>query len=414
MSAMQGDSGSLQSNFAWTFAGNVVYAAGQWAILSLFAKLGSREMLGQYALAGAITSPVVMLSHLNLRAVLATDTAGKHPFGDYMAVRLAATTAGLAVVAFLAWSTAGAAPLAGVIFAVGAAQSAENISDIYYGAMQRRECMDWIARSMMVRAVVSVAALGVVLAVTRSILPAAIALVAGRVAVLLIYDRRRGSAGECRARSGRTGVLAVARAALPLGMVLMLASFNTNLPRYAIEHRLGTPALGAFAAAASFMTTGNTVVNALGQTVTPRLARYFAERSLGRFLRLASQVVLMALALGVAGVAAAMLAGAPVLRILYSPEYAGLAPLLVQVMVAAIPVYGAGVLGYVVTSARAFDAQLPLFCAAAASCGLAAWLLVPRFGLAGAPMALALSACVQIAGEIAILARTIRRLEPVH
>jgi hypothetical protein len=38
---------SLRSSFAWTFAGNGIYAAGQWAILSLFAKLGSDEMLGE-------------------------------------------------------------------------------------------------------------------------------------------------------------------------------------------------------------------------------------------------------------------------------------------------------------------------------------------------------------------------------
>src|ERR1700716_121612 len=82
---------SLRSNFSWTFAGNATYAAGQWAILSLLAKLGSSEMLGQYALAVALTAPVVMLSHLNLRAVLATDVAQKYPFQDYLAVRLFAT-----------------------------------------------------------------------------------------------------------------------------------------------------------------------------------------------------------------------------------------------------------------------------------------------------------------------------------
>src|SRR5438270_6565675 len=83
---------SLRSNFTWTFAGNTIYAAGQWAILSLLAKLGSSEMLGQYALAIALTAPVVMFSHLNLRAVIATDVAQKHPFQDYLAVRLIATT----------------------------------------------------------------------------------------------------------------------------------------------------------------------------------------------------------------------------------------------------------------------------------------------------------------------------------
>ena len=41
------------------------------------------------------------------------------------------------------------------------------------------------------------------------------------------------------------------------------------------------------------------------------------------------------------------------------------------VMAAAIPSYIAGTMGYVITSVRAFDAQLPLFCAVAAACGAA-------------------------------------------
>jgi O-antigen/teichoic acid export membrane protein len=403
---------SLRSGFAWTLAGNGVYAAGQWAILSLFAKLGSSEMLGEYALAIAITSPVVMLSHLNLRAVLATDIAQKHPFGDYLAVRLVATAMGLAVIAILGFATGRSTSMAIVILAAGIAQSAENVSDIYYGAMQRRERMDSIAQSMMARAAVSAAALGIVLAATRGIVPAMLALAGARLAVLLLYDRPVGSRSELLARSGPGAQFAIVRAALPLGIVLMLASLNTNLPRYAIERRLGMPALGAFAAAASFMTAGNTVTNALGQSATPRLARYFAERNRARFLRLALQLVVLALALGAAGVVVAAIAGAPILRILYRAEYAQNAPLLTQVMAAAIPAYAAGILGYVITSARAFDAQLPLFCLVAASCGLASWLLIPRFGLAGAPMALAAAACVQIGGECAILARAFHRLEP--
>ena len=93
---------SLRSSFAWTLAGNAVYGAGQWAMLSLFAKLGGSRMLGQYALAVAVTTPAAMLSHLNLRAVLATDMERRHPFGDYLAVRVFASGLGLAAIVAIA------------------------------------------------------------------------------------------------------------------------------------------------------------------------------------------------------------------------------------------------------------------------------------------------------------------------
>ena len=69
-----------------------MFAASQWTLLILIAKLGNSVMLGQYALALAIVTPVMQFSHLNLRAVLATDAGETHPFGDYLAVRLGVTT----------------------------------------------------------------------------------------------------------------------------------------------------------------------------------------------------------------------------------------------------------------------------------------------------------------------------------
>ncbi len=399
---------SLRSNFVWTFVGNGVYAAGQWGLLSLLAKLGGSEMLGQYALAIAITAPVAMLSHLNLRAVIATDVTARHPFGDYLAVRLGATALGLAAIAILAAVASPSRAMMPVVLAVGVAQSAENVSDAFYGAFQRHERMGRIALSMMGRAAISVAALGVALWTTGSILAASAALAAARIASLLLFDIRTG---EPAARTTRAEQLAILRTAMPLGLVLMLVTLNANLPRYVIEQKLGMRELGAFAGVASFLTAGNTVVNALGQSATPRLARLFASGNRRGFRQLTLRLTVLSAALGAAGVAGALLLGAPLLRILYRPEFGQYAGLLAAVMAAAIPAYIAGTLGYVITSVRAFDAQLPLSCAVAAACAAASWLLVPSMGLMGAPAALAIAACVQVAGELAILARAFRRAE---
>jgi hypothetical protein len=239
---------SLRSSFAWTLAGNGLYAAGQWAILSLIAKLGGREMLGQYALAVALITPLVMLSHLNLRAVLATDVAGRRPFGDYLAVRLGVSALSLVGIAILALVSGRSGPLAAVILVTGLAQSSETVSDIYYGAMQRRDRMELIARSMMARAVVSVGAFGLALYLLHDLVWALAALAAGRLVLLLAYDRPMGAAGENLARSSPGAEVSILRTAVPLGVMLLLVSLNTNLPRYAIERFLGVGELGAFAA----------------------------------------------------------------------------------------------------------------------------------------------------------------------
>jgi O-antigen/teichoic acid export membrane protein len=402
---------SIQRNFAAVFAGNAVFAAAQWASLSLVARLGGGEMLGQYALAVAIVSPVALFAHLNLRAVLATDIQRAHPFGDYMAVRMGTTAAGLAVILGLALLSGHGWPVAPAIVLAGVVLSADHFSDICYGALQRRERMDQVARSTVARGALALAAMGAALWITHSLLWALAAQAAARIGVFLIYDRPAAAVHESPHRSGFAAQAAILRAALPLGVVLMLLTLSGNLPRYAIERHMGTVALGVFAAVASFQTIGASVINPLGQTMTPRLARAFSQGNAPLFLRLAARLTGAACLLGAAGVAVALTAGRLALGVAYGPAFANYGGLLVWMMAAGILGYAGSALGYVITAARAFDSQAPLFLAVALVSAAASWVLVPKLGLEGAALALALAWLAQIAGELLILRRALRRGE---
>ncbi|MEO8592722.1 MAG: lipopolysaccharide biosynthesis protein [Candidatus Solibacter sp.] len=399
---------SLGANFASTLASNVVFAASQWAILILISKLGSSEMLGTYAYSLAAVTPVAMFSHLNLRSILATDVTRRHPFGDYLAVRLATTAAGLAAIGVLALALGGGWERAAITLALGAALSADNVSDVYFGLLQRRERMDLVAYSVAARGLLSVLGLGATLWITGSLWRAVVAMALVRIVVLLAYDVPVGSAGESLTRTTVRAQAGILWTAAPLGAVLMLISLTANLPRYAIEQKFGASALGEFAAVASLMTVGATAVNALGQAATPRLARYRSAGERGGFQRLAWQLVGMALLLGAAGIVGSVLLGPWLLGWIYRPAFAKDAGLLVWIMAAGTASYAASALGYVVTSTRAFAPQAPLHVLAAATAGLASWVLVPRLGLPGGALALACASLVQIAGGVLILRRALR------
>lgn len=389
----------------------MVFAASQWAILSLVAKLGDSVMLGRYALALAVATPIAMFSHLNLRSVLVGDVERRHPFGDYLAVRLATTMLALAAGALAASASGYLQPVPAAIVLLSVALGADQLSDILYGLMQRRERMDQVAYSMAGRGVLSAAALGAALWLTHSLVAALAALVAVRMAVLVAYDLPVARA-HCEPRwTGWKGQSAILRQAVPLGLVLMLVSLTANLPRYAIEQRFGPAELGVFSAVASFLTIGATAANALGQSAMPRLARFHGARDARRFRALVWKLAAVAGLLGVSGVAAALVVGRLVLGLVYRPAYASYSGLLVWVMCAGICCYLAIMLGYVITSARVYAWQAPLLVLVAACSAVGSWLLVPRLGLNGAVFSLALAWLAQIAGEALMLRRVLARME---
>jgi O-antigen/teichoic acid export membrane protein len=190
--------------------------------------------------------------------------------------------------------------------------------------------------------------------------------------------------------------------AWPLGVVTLLVSLGANIPRYFIQQDLGEAALGYFAASAYVLAAGNTVMAAMGQSASPRLARYFhSDRP--AYSRLLKNMVLLGAVLGAAGIALALLFGRVFLSLLYRPEYAKYTSLFTCVMVVAAVGNVSSMLGYGMTAARMFRVQVPLSFFAVAIVTFACWILIPRSGLMGAAYAILMGAvfsCVASAGLI--------------
>ena len=133
---------SLRRNFSWTFIGNAVYAASQWGMLVVLAKLGSPEMVGQFTLGLAVTAPIVMLTNLQLDIVQATDAKKQYAFSDYLGLRLIGTTIALVAIAMVTLWTGYSLQTSLVILLVGLAKAFESVSDIFHGLIQQHERID--------------------------------------------------------------------------------------------------------------------------------------------------------------------------------------------------------------------------------------------------------------------------------
>jgi len=398
---------SLTSNFSWTLAGNVVYAACQWGMLTVLAKLGSPEMVGQFALAFAVTAPIMLLSNLKLRAVQATDIQEEYAFGSYLALRLVTVPIALiitfAIVVFRYDSVLGL-----VIMLVAIAKGVESVSDILFGLLQRQECMNRIALSQMAKGTLALGAFALVVSTTGILAAGVGAIIAAWLAILTLVDIPAaaavlGTAPHTSPHDGRErlsmlrpnwslsalGTLAVRT--LPLGLTVMVGSLTTNVPQYFIEHFNGTYDLGLYAAMFYPITAGALVINALGQSATPRLARYHASGSIQQFKRLVAKLVGIGLLVGLGGLAIVIPFGTEVLTTLYGPEYAARQDAFKWLVLAAAVGFAYVFLGTAVTSMRRFRIQLPIHLGSLVILTIMCAVLVPDHGPKGAAWSLILS-----------------------
>lgn len=382
---------SLRRNFSWTFAGNVVYAASQWGVLVVIARLGTPEMVGQFALALAITAPIIMFANLHLRAVQATDARRAYAFADYLGLRLLTTAAALALIVALALLSGYRAETALVILFVGLAKSCEALSDVIFGLLQQRERMDRIAKSLMIEGPATLVVMAAVLALTRSIVAAAAAMALVWLLQLLLYDARSAARllrAWPRPRWHWPTLRRLAWLALPLGVTTLLISLNTNIPRYVMERAWGEADLGVFAALTYLIVAGSAVVAALGQAASPRLAAYYADANARAFRGLLLKLIGIGALLGAAGVTIALLLGEPLLALIYGPAYAAHADVLVLVMLAGGIGYIGSFLGYGITATRQFYQFLAIYAGVTLTALAASVVLIPPLGLTGAALTL--------------------------
>jgi len=413
---------SLRRNFGWTLAGNLIYSGCQWVSLIVIAKVMNAVAVGQFALALAITAPIMIFANQGLTSLQATDAKGEFTFSQYFRYRFFTTTLALVVI----YVTMRVLAYDMIVIVVGIAKALESFCDVRYGENQKLDRMDRTARSMAYRGVLSVGTVGCLLLLTRSIAWGAAGLALSNLIVLVVYDYRprlfASGSLTIRLRRPRFSDLLLShsfrRASLrsspqvillfqvfPLGVAAMLGSVTSNIPRYFVEHYCGSARLGIFAAIMYLLVVGRTVVAALAQSCIARLARLHAHGERSSFSSLFGKQMLFGVIMGAAGILVGEFWGAPLLRLIYRPEYGRYANVLVFVMIAAAVNYLVEFSNAGLLAVRSIRVQPFILFSCVVIATLCCVLFVPRFGISGAAWAVIAAGVFQLTANMYFIER---------
>lgn len=382
---------SLRWGASWTVVGAVAQAGYQWAVTILLARLCTPVIVGQYALALAIVTPILTFTSLQLRTVQVTDTREEYRFFDYFSVRMVGNALGIvAVVAFVAASRVDLQTGLAVLI-IAAAKATDGLSDVYYGLWQKKEMLELIGASRVFRAVSSLILVVVAVWWARSVVAAATCLLVGSLLTLFVYDVRRTERRLPGAwRNWHWPSTTIARAlvvaCLPLGLVTALNALLFNIPRLFLENFWGAAALGYYSAVSYLTLAGGIGVNAVSEAALHRLAYFFVHEP-REYERLVKRLMLIPFALLVAGVLVVHFWGQAILSLTYGPAYARNDNVFLLLMIAGGLMYLTQSLGASVTAARYFRVQVITSIAGVVTSIALCVYLVPTVSLVGAAWA---------------------------
>ncbi|GAB4129333.1 lipopolysaccharide biosynthesis protein [Thermopirellula anaerolimosa] len=395
-------------NLAWVFSGNAVRSVARAVLLILLVKWAGWEAAGVYIAALALTGPIFAVTDLGLRPLLINDVAREYPFQHYFSLRLVGSAAAWGVAVVLGLVLGYSFHRVALILCAAATRFWDGASDILHGVLQREERMDRIGLSLILRHLLGVAAFCGAIHWGGTITLAAALDALAAVAVCLAWDlpnaqrllrglRREddsahtsGESADVASRKPSADTAALAeyrthgstvcrrealhgdrdqehvsfvrptpvwgsliRHSIPLAIVAFEINLITNVPRYVVESVLGPASLAIFASLLQLAGMGMIFVVAMGQTMSPRLARYYRQGDHRGFLRLLAGVTTVSALLGVVPWMIVISGWGPlVLQWLFRDDMARHWDMAVWVMGSAVILYLTGPLG------RALDTLL--------------------------------------------------------
>lgn len=417
---------SLRTNISWSFLGMAGYAASQWGMLVVLARLTSPGIVGQFTISLALTGPILLLAGLDLRIVQAADATRRFAFSDYFGLRLIVALLAFAIVTVLSVALGYESSIASVIVAMGLAKSLELQSDAFHGLFQQRERMDLFARSLLARGAVSLSLFAAAMILTQSLTVGVAALAASTLIVLFWCDVPNaiqflpgGCSGLLSSPVAPRRLARLFVVALPAGLRTFLLSLENSLPYLYLQQYHGDSAVGSFAALIYSLVVVQTFARSLNQPAIPRLAVLSLRGDAAGFYRLLGRLCALGAVLGGAGLIAVIGGGRLFLMLAYGQTYADQYPIFVILMVScAIRLVGlplAAALAALNCFTTLFVTQIVtvvLLCCFSTA-------LVPRHGLYGAAYATCLVSVVMLVGHAAFAAVWLpvhlkRQTEPVR
>ena len=362
-------------------------------------KLGGPAEAGRFSLALAIAGPVYMFANLRFGSILGSDMREYVPLREYFTVRawllLSAT-----LLVFLSVSMRETTTVTWVLLFVALTKVTEAISELCCGVQQRIERMDRIAISLVANGVFGVSVFASVYAITRSLVFACAGIAAARLVVVLCYDipmtrwaaRQPVFSGAATrnidAAERRRSLWLLLLSAAPLGITAALISLTSNIPRYVLTAVFDEEKLGMYASIAIVLQAGNLVFRAVEQPVLPRLAVAAKQHDAERFWKLLISMCGVFLIIAAVGAAISFLIGGQLLAIVFTPEFRSFGPVLSLITVAMAVAQIAGMIESSLIASRVIAVQVPMHCVTVVSCLVLSLVLIPRFELYGAVLAI--------------------------
>lgn len=307
-------------DIVWNLIGQFTYLFGLWIITVLTTNIFEAEGAGVFGLCLVAGNICGSLAFFNLRLQYASDINKEYKDQQYIALRLILTLSSILLAFIYALSLSYSKNVIWAIMLFFIYKSSEFVSDIFYGAMQRKGKLYVGGIFMAVKGIASIGAYALAAIISKNFYASLIAM---GIAVWLItiseaFYCYKILKVQFKLESGDwRGVWKLLLICIPLFVVLLCSNLLPSIPKLFFEKLHSAEEFGLYNSIATVAVLIQTAASSIALPIVPKISEMYGRGNKKGFLKWSGLMGAAILAIGIIGVICVIFLGDWALHLLY-------------------------------------------------------------------------------------------------
>lgn len=259
--------------------GNFSYLASLWLMSIIVVRMGDFEKAGYFSLAITVANIYISLASYTVRLYYATDINEKYHDNQYFLMRLFTTTLSFILCFIVSVLSKYDMYRLSVIMLFYIYKTAEMLSDILYGALQRHEKLYLSGYSLTMKSVMSLLCFSITMYTTKSLLFSIISIDVVAFLILLFVDIPIARKQKIRilpiSKNDVCAAIEIMKITFPLFIVGVCYNILPSIPRLAFERIYSPAQFGIYSSISTITVLISTAINCIAVPFLPKFATYY-------------------------------------------------------------------------------------------------------------------------------------------
>lgn len=233
-------------NILWNVIGITANSVYSMLLTIYITRINGIEAAGQFSFAFYIVSIFQTIGNYGGRIYQVSDTTGRYTDSHYISLKHLTALLMLMISLFFCWFNGYNFIKISLIIVLVGYRIFEDISEAYYGILQKNNRLDIIGISMTIKVVLSLVLFCIINQITHDIVLASFGFVIGFAIVYFVYDLKKGKSYQKIKFNIEKKIILLARESFQVFLYTFFNILMLNITRYFVDIRINNTIQGYF------------------------------------------------------------------------------------------------------------------------------------------------------------------------